>query len=118
MLRIRKEQMEILSEAMRTSFVRRVVARLQRDFAAALDRGNLHEANLMRTLEHTITRAAGYGVCNEQDVECFIDCTMLLGLEFDRDSRFPWAASLLQRSDLTGTEKMALIHDHLLFTIM
>jgi hypothetical protein len=116
MLRIRQEQMEALSETLRARFVRCQVARLRTAFAPELARLGLHDgAALAQTVERTIDMAATYGVHNEQDVELFLDCTMMLGPEFDRDPRLPWASSILQRYDLTGTEKMSLMHDHLLF---
>ena len=62
-------------------------------------------------------KAAAYQVLNEEDVELFIDCMLMLGLEFDEDPHFPWARDILSQKDLSGTEKMALIHDHLLFSV-
>ncbi|MSQ48570.1 MAG: hypothetical protein EXR78_09365 [Deltaproteobacteria bacterium] len=115
MLRIRQEQMEALSAVMRTAFVRRVVARLRTDFTSEMEKLCLHDADLTPTVERIIDKAATYSVRNEQDVELFMDCAMMLGLEFDQDPSFPWARSILQRNDLTGTEKMSLIHDYLLF---
>jgi hypothetical protein len=66
-------------------------------------------------VERISDKAATYSVRNEQDVEILLDCAMMLGLEFDHDPRFPWARSILQRNDLTETEKMSLIHDYWLF---
>ena len=116
MFRIRKEQMAVLSEATRASFVRREVARLQTDFRPEIERLRLNQTDLFRIVERTIDRAANYRIFNERDVEMFVNCTMMLGLEFDRDPGLPWAAQILRRKDLTGTDKMSLIDDHLLFS--
>jgi hypothetical protein len=117
MLRIRKEQMEVLSDVMRASFIQQEVARLQKDFAPETQELGISEAELPGFVGEAIDKAASYEVSDEQDVELFIDCRLMLSRDFDTDSRFPWAGSTLQRSDLTGTEKMSLIHDHLLFTV-
>lgn len=108
--------MEVLSEAMRATFVRRVVARLQADSAHEVEKLGLNEEVLPQVVECSIDKAASYGVLDEHDVELFIDCVMVLGLEFDQDPSFPWAGDILRRDNCTGTEKMSFIHDYLLFS--
>ncbi len=115
MLVIREEQMAQFSIAMRTAFTERVVFHLQKDFAAQFGTQVAGEADVASFVERMINKAACYSVVDEQDVEFFIDCAAMLGEDFDRDPRFPWAGEILNRSDLRGAQKMTILHNHLVF---
>jgi hypothetical protein len=105
--------MLVLAERARQTFISLQAARLRSVFAEETE---AWEPVALRSLvESAFDRARSYGVVNEQDVELFLDCTILLAPDFDRDARFPWASESLNDAHLTGTEKMSVIHDHLLF---
>ena len=112
-MRIRPEQMRVFAKSARETFLRRQAARLRSSFPVETE--TLETADLESLVEDAFDRARSYGVINQQDVELFLDCTMMLAQDFDTNPRFPWASRSLNRAKLTGTEKMSLIHDHLLF---
>ena len=47
----------------------------------------------------------------------FVDCNLLLEPDFDTHVDYKWARDVLADTDLTGTEKMGEINDHLLFGV-
>ena len=112
-MKIRHEQMLTLAERARETFISLQAARLRSVFSQ--ETATLDSVALRSLVESAFNRAQSYGVVNEQDVELFLDCTLLLAPDFDYNPRFPWAGESLNDAHLTGTEKMSVIHDHLLF---
>ncbi len=115
MFRIREEQMTAFSDQRVTAFVTRMLARLRTEFADDVARQRLKEEELEPLIRRGADDAEQYAVVDEQDVELFGECLVLFAPYFDRDPGFPWARRILQRPDLSGTEKMDRIHDHLIF---
>lgn len=107
--------MAVFAKTARADFAERMVKHIENDFQPAVQKFGWSRDQLARVVEYGIQRAARHGVDGEKDVELFIDCMVLLGGNFDSDPATAWAGATLQRRDLTGTEKMAIIHDHLLF---
>jgi hypothetical protein len=112
-VKIRREQMRTLVEHARETFIRAQTTRVRSAFPRETEA--LSPEALRSLVEDGFDRARSYGVVKEQDVELFLDCKLLLAPDFDRNARFPWAADLLNSPQRTGTEKMSVIHDHLLF---
>ena len=113
MLTIRTAQVRQLAQEIRKPFVRAQAARLRKVFPK--ETASLDEQLLVLRIDCAIERAANYGVVLEQDVELFLDCTLMLSPELDTDRLFSWAGNILDRRDLEGTGKMSMIHDQLLF---
>lgn len=107
--------MQALSRAGVDRFLNRLGQRLRESFPQVIARQNFDEAGITRACRCVVELAASHGVHDEHDVITFFDCAMLLGESFDRDPALPWAAAILQRGDLSGTQKMALLHDHIVF---
>ena len=61
---------------------------------------DIGEPRLRRMIQYGIKRAASYGIRLENDVRKYIEVMLLLGPDFDKDPKFPWAASLLNDKDL------------------
>ena len=112
---IRREQLSAFSAAMRQEFVQRSAQRLKSDFAAHLLRQNVPPDGLEDWVSRGVDAARKYGVVRDGDVSLYLDCMALLGANFDRDRRWPWAGQILNRTDLDGEAKMDRIHDRLLF---
>jgi hypothetical protein len=114
MLEIRSDQLQVLSAAMRLRYVRRMAWRLRDDFP------DLYRTNGVETIEQmvseTITEANKYGVILEPDLSFYIRLQAILGRRFDSDPQHTWAREILGRSDLSGTEKIDRIHDHIVFS--
>ncbi len=113
MLTIRQEQLVVLARETRKPFVRRQLPRLRTAFPQETAR--LDDQSLLLRIDKDVERAAPYDVVNEHDLELFLDCTFMVGPDFDTSSDSAWAGEILNRPGLTGTEKMSLIHDRMLF---
>jgi hypothetical protein len=114
MLTIRQEQVEILARERRKPFVCRQLPRLRTAFPQETAR--LDDQSLLLSIDKDVGRAARYDVVNEHDLELFIDCTFMVGPDFDISSDSAWASEILNQPGLTGSEKMSLIHDRMLFS--
>lgn len=110
---IRAEQMHNFDRSARTQFALSQEQRLRYRFPR--ETRDLSSAVLPNEIGNGIRRAAGYSVTAARDIELFLDCMLMLGSTFDNEPRIPWARRILNRGDLSGTEKMSLIHDRLLF---
>ena len=96
--------MEVLGRRMRELFVRRSMARLRRTFPS--ETAALSEAQLRSLVLSMIERAARHSVVIENDVQRFIDFSLIYGPEFDTDARRLWIRQILQDAKLDGTAKM------------
>jgi hypothetical protein len=105
--------MRQLAREGRKPFVRAQAARLRIAFPKEMEL--IDDQSLLLRIDGAVERAANYGVVLEPDLELFLDCTFMMSPEFDTDRRFRWANDILNRPDLDGTDKMSMIHDHLLF---
>jgi hypothetical protein len=113
MLTIRQEQLVIFAREVRKPFVHRQLPRLRATFPQ--ETAGLDDQSLLLSIDKHVERAARYDVVNEHDLELFLDCTFMVGPDFDTNSNSAWAGEILNRPGLTGTEKMSLIHDRMLF---
>jgi hypothetical protein len=94
MLRIRAEQMAAFSRAGLRQFEDRVLAMVQRHWPTQWPLAT--EDDWRTRVRSTITRAASYGITEAPDVTRYINISLALGPDFDRDPAFPWASALLQ----------------------
>ena len=92
---IRREQMLVFEESERRKYQDWMVDHLRRFFpkqcAAAGEQG------LRRIVLDGIERAAGHGIKSRAGVCKYIDLMVLLGREFETDSRFPAAPKILRQ---------------------
>jgi hypothetical protein len=96
MLVIRREQLELLDQVIRTAFENEMVAH-SKEFSPRLCEV-IGEEQLRVALRTAIDRANGYGFTNRGPVRLFIELMFLFGSGFDTDPQYPWAASILQAS--------------------
>ena len=93
MLNIRKEQDDELSKVMLSRFEDRMVVHLNKCFPEECEA--LGEEGTRSAIGLALERAAHYGIVAERDVCMYTDGMFAFGREFDRDSRLPWAARIL-----------------------
>lgn len=98
MLTIRKEQMAVFRGPAVKAFEERMVAHLGRCFPKQCRA--LSEPELRETIQYGIKAAAKYGIIIERDVCRYIDLMVVLGRDFDRDPKLPWASSILNNRAL------------------
>jgi len=99
MLKIYPEQTDAFAQASVRDFEARMVRHLRRFFLEEC-RG-LGEDGLLATIRHGVSRAASYGIVSEHDVALYLNLTMALGRDFDRDPLLPWAGAILTEPALT-----------------
>ena len=111
MLRIRKEQMDILGEYMLKKFEDYMVVHLRQRFAEQL-KGTAEEA--IRTIvREGISKAKCYDIRIEHDVERYIDLMFILGDDFDTSEKILWAGELLRNNKMQPRERINGIFNHL-----
>lgn len=115
MLQITPKHMEGFERQRMESFALRMVERLRYVFGEEMLRHEVADPQLLPLVQRSMNAARSYGVEGELDLELFIDCLALLSPDFHCGDAHPWAVSTLQRTDIGGTAKMDLIHNHLVF---
>lgn len=115
---IRKTQIQTFAAFRLEVFVTRMISMLQIQFpewSAAIVQSGHSLDSVVRT---AMAEAASFGVEAESDIETYIQCLVFLGPGFANDLTALWARGVLRRTDLSGTEKMSRINNHLLFLIL
>ena len=111
MLVVREAQLDSLErEGWRrfTDKLRRHVLRVFPEKAAELT-----EAELKRVLEHTRKLAARCEMSSELELTLLFDLRLGLGNNYEEQPECAWIGETLERVDLDGFEKLALIYDQL-----
>jgi hypothetical protein len=116
MMIIREEQFQALATAQLESFIRRMTEMLQASFPEWCTKLPRDTGTLEEVVRAAVDEANHYDIEAESDLEFYIQCLPAFGLKFVNDPAFRWAGEIIKSPDLTGTEKMDLIHDHLVFT--
>lgn len=103
MLVIRKNQMSAFSQYMVRQFESSVMAYLHATYPQyAQEKG----ASYLQTLiQSGIEKAAGYAINIEEDVQCFIECMIVFGSDFDIDPSIDWSRVILGDTSIAGDEK-------------
>jgi hypothetical protein len=109
MLRIRREQMQILGAAMQRSFELRMLAEFRADARPVAE--NMSDDEVLRTITLGIEAASQYGIVNEPDVQRYLEYMFIYGAEFDTDPEKERLAEILL-SDIVGNKKMDRIDEY------
>ncbi|WP_155893438.1 hypothetical protein [Cystobacter fuscus] len=115
MLKISKEQMQALSLSRELAFTQRMVQHLVNSFTAELKIHDLSEQDVEPLVRRGMKEANSFGVVSERDVEFYIGCMVVLHPDFARHPRFPWAEQVLRSHELSGSEKIDHLHNHLIW---
>ncbi len=114
MLEIRKEQIQALAAARCPEYIKSTATMLREDFPDAF--GTIPMEAIERTVSEVIAEATAYGVFLTPDLTLYMRLQAILGRQFDTNPQHHWARMILERSALSGTEKMDLIHDQIVFS--
>ncbi|MCU0726130.1 MAG: hypothetical protein MUE73_10125 [Planctomycetes bacterium] len=104
MLILRKEQEDVLKRLASDEYECRVLAHVKAVFPAHVEKRG--EPDCRRIIRKGIEESARYRIRTEFDVVRFIDLMFVLGEDFPKDSRLPWASTTLARKDLSPTSKV------------
>ena len=107
MLRIRPEQLAVLSQGQIEKLEDWILAHVQKFFPKQFEaRG---EEKIKKTIQYGIQRSASYGITSKRDVCKYVDLAVVFGDDFDQES--PWASAILGNEALKGpTAKMERLY--------
>ena len=109
MLKIRKEQMELLNQKMAEDFESRIYKHLVKTYPDMLKR--TPKQDVQQSIQAGIKRAAVYGLIAEYDVVRFIDLMYQLSPDFDSSPKNSWIRKVLDDPEIHPREKMDLIYE-------
>ncbi|HYO55259.1 hypothetical protein [Archangium sp.] len=115
MFRLSKEQLQALSLHLQDDFLKRTASHLLANFPAELAKHGLQSNQLEQLIQRGVNEAESFGVVHEHDVRLYIECMVVLHPRFAWAQDTPWFGEVLRREDLSGTEKMDMVHDQLVF---
>ncbi len=105
MLRIRPEQIDAFVLARTEDYLAELCGKLRVEMPDLCERVELEEV-----VRQGFKKARHYGIESEATVERFIRIQLALGVDFDCDPSFPWAARILQQNYPGGeVVKMGLL---------
>lgn len=113
MLKIRKAQMDSLSEARLKQFEDRMVLHLRS--ACPEETRETAEPDLRNTIREGMKSAAQYEITSEVDISRYLECVVVYGLDFETNPKTAWAGRILNNKELSGTEKMNRVDEYALF---
>lgn len=103
MLNIKKRQEKALKSAALVSFYTRLqthIAQFYPEYYAELG-----EEKARILIDYSIEQASVYQIISEQGVCLFTDLLLVLGLDFDESSDYPWANAMLTDPDTPDPDK-------------
>jgi len=93
MLKIRSEQVQLLAESSQRVFERRMLAHIEKHFPEHYLKLGQHDC--LQLICFGVERGKLYDFVSERNVCKYIDLMLCFGVEFDTDSKQPWAAKIL-----------------------
>jgi hypothetical protein len=116
-MKLSDDQLAMFGARREAAFVGVTAAHLARRHPGALERQRISREKLEKFVRDSMGAAARYQVVNEPDIRMYCECRLLLGMNFDRDAKLPWASEILQRRDLDGEAKMNLLDEHMAWNL-
>ena len=110
MFKIRKEQLDALSQASLKGFEERMVVHLNKFFQPQCR--PLGEVKVREWIHYGIQRAKSYGIISERDVCKYIDLMFAFGRDFDKDRNYSLALQILTDEEITDpTQRINKLFD-------
>jgi len=103
MLRIRNEQITVLSQVVLRDFEERAITHLRKDLAPATE--GVSDEELRKQVREGFQQANCYGFRSERHVVSFVDASVLLGRGFVDAKENAWARQILLDAQLSSEEK-------------
>lgn len=104
-MKLRREQLVDLREDRIEAFVRRMALHLSNDLPEHCEKRGLTKESLEPFVREGMADAEAYGITSEPGVRQYLDCMIVLGLDFDETEEHAWAGDILRRDDLGPAEK-------------
>jgi hypothetical protein len=107
MLKIRKEQMDVLEKYMIDVFNSRMVSHLRNTYPE--ETSAIPDEELTALVKSGSEKAESYGIVEDDDIQGFLGCMLIHGSDFDTDSAHPQVQEILGDTRLDGEEKIDLV---------
>jgi hypothetical protein len=108
MIVINERQISTMLAGMRSQYLPKIEGYLRKNLPTQI--GVLDDATLAETVHASMARAAAWGIEIEWDFCRFAYLDLIHGPRFDE--RCPWAARLLSKQGLSGTDRMDLVESY------
>jgi hypothetical protein len=115
MMRIRREQMEAMSQAVEEQFTRETVCHLATSFATYLERNGIPEDSLFELVEAGTADAKRYGLFYPGHIRKYLEIVVMTGPGLGEGGKFAWIPELLEADGPDGETKLQRINERLLF---
>lgn len=110
MLKIRREQMDLFDEQAELQFEKRALRFVQEYWPETFT--DMGEEMVADSIRQGLAKARSYGIDQEYDILRFINHMYALGFDFDEDPRFPWAAEILENTEIEAQSRMDDLSKH------
>lgn len=113
-MKIRSEQMEMLSNIARDEFVSDLSARIEHNLSHFLEHYGIANEDVNQVVLDGIAKAKTYGIERRGDVTRFVEAMIILGVDFDENEDHVFVSGVLRREDLDADEKIEQLSGYIL----
>lgn len=110
MLSISPQQMGQFETYSRRRYVQSMAWHLRSRFAQRA--AGLSDDQLQALVETGMDEASRHGVVYKDDIRRYLEYLVIYGAPLDQRPQMPWLGRILNRTSLSGTEKLRLIGEH------
>jgi len=97
-------------------FARVCLKKIKNKFPEGLAKAGVVENAEEDTMCKCIKEAKSYGIILQNDLLLYLECIVLLGLDFNKNESLRWPSEILNDSKLNGEQKMNMISENLIFS--
>jgi hypothetical protein len=101
---IRPDQWQTLHATRQTALQANLMARFRELWAAQAEQ--LGDEAVRDWIDHAVQASRQYGLTLELDVRRYLDIMAVLGRDFDKDTRYPWASAVLADAALRPSTRI------------
>jgi hypothetical protein len=104
---IKLKQLDALTEIRLDAFKKRLEEHLVKHFEQIINK--LTKEQLEYFIDEGIKRAEEYGLKTEYQIMVYFNVMLTLGVDFEKDENYEWAADILEDDELTAEKKVEKI---------
>ena len=114
-MQISFQQFEKIKIDMDKVFARVCLKKIKNKFPDGFAKAGVELTAEEETVCKAIKEAKTYGIMLQNDLLLYLECLILLGLDFNTNEKLGWPLQILNDASLKGEEKMNLISENLVF---
>ncbi len=116
---IKTKQFLQITEIQNIAFILECKNILKSKFENGFEKINVKKQDEDLIITNGIKDARSYGVTLKEDIVLYLECILLLGVNFDKKKgEMDWPNKILTNQDLSGESKMNHIHENLIYSIL